>query len=186
MAKNLAIWEGDEPLANQQLERLTRIDEKRAEAAEKIVQQADRKIEIQKTPRFRAPKVSDMVLLRRFILDQRRGSKLKARWEGPYLLGDLAYHGKSGRLYDLNTKELVRVKKGGLKDRVHLNDLKLYLTRSATATEETDVVNLLEYGQGKPLRQLGGIYDLRGGTTGLCNKGRGLHVHWWDEAQGVG
>jgi len=111
VAENLAIWEGDELLANQQLERLTRIDEKRAEAAEKIVQQADRKIEIQKEPRFHAPKVGDLVLLRRFILDQRRGSKLEARWEGPYLLGDLAYHGKSGRLYDLNTKELVRVKK---------------------------------------------------------------------------
>ena len=73
-------------------------------------------METQKEPRFRTPKAGDLVLLRRHILDLRCGNKLEARWEGPYLLSDLAFHGKSGRLYDLNTKELVRVKNSGLKD----------------------------------------------------------------------
>jgi len=45
------------------------------------------------------------------MLDQRKGSRLEARWEGPYVLSDLAQHGKSGRLRDLNTREIVRVEK---------------------------------------------------------------------------
>jgi len=186
-AENLDLWNGDQDLAYRQHERLTRIDERRAEAADVTVGQVDKKMEIQKEPRFRAPEAGDLVLLRQFLLDQRRGNKLEARWEGPYLLGNLAHHGKSGRLYDLNTKELVKVKKGALKDRVHLNDLKLYLTRPAI-TEGASLVDLLEYGEGNGERRehIGEVYDLGDGSTGACNGGKEKYVHWWDEAQRVG
>ena len=68
--ENLAIWKGDELLANQQLERLTRSDEKYAKAAQKIVQQADRKIEIRKEPSSCTSKVGHLVLLWQFMVDQ--------------------------------------------------------------------------------------------------------------------
>jgi len=93
------------------------------------------------------PKEGDLVLLRRFLLDQRRGNKLGARWEGPYILADLSWHGKSGRLLDVNTRELVRVKKGALRNRVHLNNLKVYLQRGAKTAEDVKVVDILEYEQ---------------------------------------
>ena len=81
----------------------------------------------------------------------------------------------------------MRVKKSALKDRVHLNDLKLYLERPAI-TEEENMVDLREYGEGDGERweHMGGVYDLGAGSTGACNGGREMHVHWWEQAQGVG
>ena len=78
-------------------------------------------------------------------MDQRRGNKLEGRWEGPYILTDLSWHGKSGRLLDINTRELVRVKKGALHNRVHLNDLKVYLPRRTETAEDVETVNILVY-----------------------------------------
>ena len=49
---NLDLWEGDQDLADRQLERLTKIDERPAEAAEEIVKLADKKMEAQKQPVF--------------------------------------------------------------------------------------------------------------------------------------
>jgi hypothetical protein len=71
----------------------------------------------------------DLVLLRRFEIDRHKGRKLEAQWEGPYRLTDLSWHGRSGRLQDLNSGEIVRVRKGGLKERCHVNDMKLFLPR---------------------------------------------------------
>ena len=73
----------------------------------------------------------DLVLLKRFDVAKNLGMKLETRWEGPYLLTELAYHGKSGRLRDLITGELVRTQRGGLRERVHVNDLKLFLQRDS-------------------------------------------------------
>jgi len=95
--------------------------------------------------RHAPPKDGDLVLLRRFLLDQRRDSKLEPRWEGPYVLSDLAWHGKSGRLRDFNTGEIVRVKKGALRDHVHLNDLKVYLPRRIAAEVGVTMVDILKY-----------------------------------------
>src|SRR5207237_10208114 len=89
-------WVAEEDLAQRQLERLARLDHIRAEAAAAIVEQAERQESSRRPPRYIPPKAGDLVLLRRFILDQCCGNKLEARWEGPYLLGDLAWHGKSG------------------------------------------------------------------------------------------
>ncbi|KAG0644330.1 hypothetical protein HOY80DRAFT_1029998 [Tuber brumale] len=115
---------------------------------------------------------------------ERLGSMLEARWEGPYILGDLAWHGKSGPLYDINTQELVQVKKCGLKDRVLLNDVKRDLTRP-TVTEDVDLVDLLEYDREEHWVREGEVDILGGGASSPC-KGSGTHVDWYSEAQGVG
>jgi hypothetical protein len=82
-----------------------------------------------KEGRFPAPKEGDLVLLRRANLDTRFDKKFDARWEGPFRLKDLAHHGRSGRLYDILTDRLVKTKQAGLKDRVHLDDLRVYIPR---------------------------------------------------------
>ena len=101
------LWNEEEKLAEPQLERLVRIDHIQTEAAFKITQLAEREEGTQRPPHHAPLKDGDLVLLRRFILDQRWGNKLEARWEGPYTLLDLAWHGKSGRLCDLNTGDVV-------------------------------------------------------------------------------
>ena len=79
--------------------------------------------------RWQQPKEGDLVLLRRFATDQHHGRKLEPRWEGPYRLSDVAYHGQSGRLEDLHTGKVVRVRASGLKERCHLGDLKVFMPR---------------------------------------------------------
>ena len=69
----------------------------------------------------------DLVLLRRFEGDKHKGRKLEAKWEGPYLLGDVSWHGRTGRLIDIQSGEVVRVRKGGLWERCHLDDMKLFV-----------------------------------------------------------
>lgn len=78
---------------------------------------------------WKAPRENDLVLLRRFELDKQHGRKFEPRWEGPYELRDVAWHGRSGRLVDIATKEAVRVRKGGLQERCHLDDLKVFIPR---------------------------------------------------------
>ena len=79
--------------------------------------------------RFPAPQNGDLVLLRRAALDNRYDKKLEARWEGLFRLDNLAHHGRSGRLYDITTGALVKTKPSGLKDRIHLDDLRIYIPR---------------------------------------------------------
>ena len=79
--------------------------------------------------RCEAPRNGDLVLLRRAALDNRRDKKLEPRWEGPFRLNDVAHHGRSGRLFDLSTGQLVKTKVSGLKDRVHLDDLRVFVPR---------------------------------------------------------
>ena len=70
--------------------------------------------------------------------------KLEPQWEGPYRLVHMAWHGRSGRLQDIQTGDLVRVKKGGLKERVHVNHLKLFCPRNVdkVAVMESSLVEL--------------------------------------------
>jgi hypothetical protein len=97
-----------------------------------------------KAGRFPPPKKGDLVLLRRAALDNRYDKKLEARWEGPFRLGNLAHHGRSGRLYDLITGQLVKTKQAGLKDRVHLDDLRVYVSRDRSQEEEITNVERVE------------------------------------------
>jgi hypothetical protein len=77
-----------------------------------------------------------LILLRQAALDNRYDKKLEARWEGPFRLGDLAHHGRSGRIYDLTTGRLVKTKPSGLKDRIHLDDLRVYVSRGSCQGKE--------------------------------------------------
>ena len=72
----------------------------------------------------------DLVLLRRFEVDKHKGRKLEAQWEGPYLLADLSWHGRMGRLIDIQSGKVVRVRKSGLQERCHLDDMKLFVPRN--------------------------------------------------------
>ena len=138
------------------------------EAATDMLTQAEKREDNQKPARYASPKAGDLVLLRRFILDQRKGSTLEGRWEGPYILSDLSWHGKSGRLLDINTGELVKVKKGALRHQVHLNDLKIYLRRRTAAAKDSEMVDILEY-ERKATR--GDLVEL-GGKNGTGNSGK--------------
>ena len=117
------------------------------------------------------------------MFDQRRGSKLKPGWEGLYVLSDLAWHRKSGRLLDFNTGEVMRVKKGALRDQVHLNDLKVYLRRDIAAETGVTMVDILEYEERvmRDLVEQGEVFSLE--RTGV---GGSRSVEWIDGARGVG
>lgn len=111
--------------------RLAKLDEDRDQAGDRIVAWAETReakgaekemvgVELQD---------GDLVLLRRFEVAKSHGLKLESQWEGPYRLVQLSYHQRSGRLQDLETGEIVKVRKGGLRERVHVNDLKLFIRR---------------------------------------------------------
>lgn len=78
---------------------------------------------------WETPKEHDMVLLRRFEIDKQHGRKFEPRWEGAYELTDISWHGRTGRLVNLVTKQRVRTRKGGLQEKVHLDDLKVFIPR---------------------------------------------------------
>ena len=73
---------------------------------------------------------SDLVLVRNFEVTKNLGRKLEAQWEGPFRLVDVSRHQKSGRLQDLVTGEIVKARKGGLGERTHVNDMKLFYARA--------------------------------------------------------
>ena len=75
--------------------------------------------------------------------------KLESQWEGPYRLVDIAFHNNSGRLQDLTTGEIVRVRKGRLKERVHINNLKLFVQRDPNRIPafEANAVELQQLGE---------------------------------------
>ena len=88
------------------------------------------------------PKEGDLVLLRRFSTDQYHGRKLEPRWEGPYRLADVAFHGRSGRVLDLHSGRVVRVRASGLKERRHLDDLKVFTPRRSKGEDKgTEIIN---------------------------------------------
>jgi len=62
-------------------------------------------------------------------------------------LSNLAHHGRSGRLYDLTTGHLVKVKQAGLKDRVHLDDLKVYVSRERAEEEDVTGIERVQWDQ---------------------------------------
>jgi len=132
---------------------------------------------------------NNLVLLRRFEVDRHQGRKLDAQWEGPYVLTDLPWHGRSGRLQDIQTGEIVRVRKGGLKERCHVNDMKRFVRRDYG-----------KLGRSDGLRGIHGIVNNRKvkaqeedvqGKRSLKEEGKGCRgalvdlVEWRDQAQGV-
>ena len=138
--------------------RLAQLDEVRERASTRSISEATKQVEwgVLWEPLHEG----DLVLLRRFEVDRNKGMKLAARWEGPYELTDLSWHKRSGRLRDINTGEVVRVRKGGLRERCHVNDMKLFVPREdrwigydgdkGTQKEPargTNFVGVMEYGR---------------------------------------
>lgn len=74
------------------------------------------------------------MFLKRFELDIQRGRKLEERWEGSFIFTDVSHHGLSGRLRDVTTGRIVRVKTSGLKERCHVNDLRVYVPRDVSSS----------------------------------------------------
>ena len=111
---------------------LARLEEQREQGQEHIVAAAEWRIQREEEKDRKGEKLvaGDLVLLRRFDVARSLGMKLESQWEGPYRLVDIAYHGSSGRLQDLATGKIVKVRKGGLKERIHVNDLKLFHHRN--------------------------------------------------------
>ena len=133
---------------------LARTEENRHQGQANIVAAAEWQAEVEEQKaRSGVPLVEgDLVLLRRFDVARSHGMKLENRWEGPFRLVEMAYHRKSGRLQDITTGEIVRVRKGGLKERVHVNDLKLFLQRDTkripyTGDFEANAVELRNLGR---------------------------------------
>jgi len=93
---------------------------------------------------FPAPKEGDLILLQHATLDNCYDKKLEARWEGPFCLGDLAHHGRSGCLYDITTGALVKTKTSGLKDRIHQDDLKVNVLPAEQWSKEGEAGGVLE------------------------------------------
>ena len=81
--------------------------------------------------RWQEPKNGNLVLLRRFSAEKHHRQKLEPQWEGLYRLADVAYYGRSGRLLDIHTNKVVRVRASGLRERCHLDDLKVFTPRRA-------------------------------------------------------
>jgi len=94
----------------------------------------------------------------------------------------LAWHGKSGCLLDFNTGEVVRVKKGALRDRVHLNDLKVYLRRKIAAEAGVTMVDILEY-EKRVMIDLGELEDVF--SLERSEAGGRRSVEWINGAQGI-
>ena len=124
------------------------MDEARGTAAERTTHAAD-VIERESDGKWTTLCEGDLVLLRRFDVGKRHGQKLETQWEGPYRLVDMAYHGRLARLQDIHTGDIVRVKKGGLRKQVHLNELKLFFPCQVDGFGKSMVVeeNLVELGE---------------------------------------
>ena len=123
------------------------MDEARETAGQRLTTAADI-VEDKSSGAWTPLEEGDLVLLRRFDVEKHHGMKLESQWEGPYRLSDLAYHGKSGRLRDMHTGDLVKVRKGGLWERVHVNDLKLFCPRRDRPAADNGAVEIGEEGGG--------------------------------------
>jgi hypothetical protein len=100
------------------------VHERRSAASKKLLRRLE---EVPTTsPRWEAPKDGDLVLARRMALDGRKANWFEFRLEGPFVLGGIAYHGRTAQLYDFDTGVLMKVKQGGFQYRCHLDDLQIF------------------------------------------------------------
>jgi hypothetical protein len=131
---------GNDWASEDQMSWITRMDGDRWKAQNQQMKRAQ--IESDDNEKWTTLKNGGLVLLRRFETDVNRSLKLEPRWEGPYKLGDISYHGKSGRLFNITTGQLVKVRKSGAREKCHLNDLKLFLLISeCKSVEYIDLVD---------------------------------------------
>jgi hypothetical protein len=125
--------------------RLASIDKARNRCLDRLEQGHNNIVTREKRKaRWTAPQVGDLVLLRSMALDGQHGHKLKARWEGPYVLDDVHPNGRAGRLRDIHSGTLVKVKASGGKERMHLDNLKVFIP-PAEADVTVNAVALREW-----------------------------------------
>ena len=95
-------------------------------------------------------------------------------------MSDISWYGKSGRLLDIYTRQLVPVKRGALRNRVHLNDLKLYLPRRTDWAGNVEMIQILQYEQRTSEEEPAEGYGIR--QLGVGGKG---YLAWVEEAREV-
>jgi hypothetical protein len=139
-----------------QMSCITHIDENRWKAQNQQRKRAQ--IKSDDNEKWTTLKNGDLVLLRRFETDFNRSLKLEPRWEGPYNPGDISYHGKSGRLFDITAGQLVKVRKSGAREKCHINNLKLSLPISECKSVE--YIESVDDGFSE-IRNYNGSIDLR-------------------------
>ena len=87
--------------------RLAQLEEIRELVRERVLQDQERQIAEAAIPRYEMPKIGDLVLRRRFIVDKSLGMKLETKWDGPYRLSRISKSGVSGDLQDLKTGRII-------------------------------------------------------------------------------
>ena len=96
--------------------RLTCLEELRELTRERVIRHQEEQEALAPAPRHTPPKVGDLVLRRRFVVDKHLGMKLHAKWEGPYKLVRISQTGTLGEIEDLKTgRQLGRYAFGTLK-----------------------------------------------------------------------
>ena len=101
--------------------RLACLEEIRELTRERVIRYQEQREILAPAPRHAPPKVGDLVLRRRFVVDKHLGMKLHAKWEGPYKLVRISQTGTSGEIEDLKT--------GRQLGRYAFNTLKVYVAR---------------------------------------------------------
>lgn len=109
------------------------------------------------------------MLLRRVALDNYRDKKLEPQWEGRFRLDEVTHHRRSRRLFNLSTEQLVKIKISGLKDHVHLNDLRVFVPRGGDMILQQVSCMEMEW-DGK--RRLGSSFWKEVGLEGLICLGK--------------
>jgi hypothetical protein len=99
---------------------LSEQDEQRSDARDCGIQ---RHLSYGNNAQWTSPESNDLVLLWRFEVDAAHRWKFDTRWEGPYRLGDVSFHNRTGGLFDIQTGDSVKIRQGGLKERCRFNDL---------------------------------------------------------------
>ncbi|KXT07884.1 hypothetical protein AC579_5313 [Pseudocercospora musae] len=100
--------------------RLAKLDEIRNIAFRRREEQHKRQILNNKKERWHKPQVNDLVLKRRFHLDNQKSHKLELRWTGPYKLTRLSHKGQAAKIEHVLP---------GVTEIHHINNLKVYVPR---------------------------------------------------------
>ena len=95
--------------------RMDQRDERDSSASQKLARTQDRQ-KPKASPRYKRPKVGDLVLVRDIQLAKEKGKKLEARWSTPRILERISKSGVSGHVRQLHNPP-------GKTKRYHLDDL---------------------------------------------------------------
>lgn len=122
-SEGISVGERDEWLEKAHYDtRLAALEEIRELTRDRVMRsQEERELKMM-VPRYAMPRVGDLVLRRRFVVDKSLGMKLYAKWDGPYRLISTSHTGTSGDIQDLKT--------GRHLGRYAFNTLKVFVPRN--------------------------------------------------------